>query len=61
MSVVEKRLKDRSQNKCELCGNDHDLSAYQVPPVESDAAVDNTVYMCSTCKSSHLSWVGFRY
>lgn len=46
---LEKDLQNRSQGKCELCGSQHNLSVYEVPPVEQ-VSVDNCVYLCSICK-----------
>lgn len=46
--VVEKRLKDRSNSKCELCGNEHDLVLFNVAPHET-ASVDHSILACKTC------------
>lgn len=46
---IEKDLKTRSDSKCELCGSDNGLSAYEVPP-ESDGSVDQSVLLCQTCR-----------
>lgn len=48
MSVIEKKLKDRSGSKCELCGNEHDLSVFTVAPhtVES---LEHSILACTTC------------
>ena len=48
MSVLEKRLTDRSGNKCELCGYKHDLKIYQVPPT-SEGTLDDSIYACKNC------------
>ena len=49
MSVVaEKRLKDRSDSKCELCGNVHDLVVFNVAPNET-ASVEQSILACKTC------------
>lgn len=45
---VEQQLLERSGGKCELCGADHPLTAYQVPPAADDSA-DNSVLLCGTC------------
>ncbi|SHI64834.1 phosphonoacetate hydrolase [Mesonia phycicola] len=50
MSVLEKRLIDRSGNKCELCGYEHDLQIYQVPPT-SEETVDDSILACKNCVS----------
>lgn len=49
MSVLEKQLKDRSEHKCELCGDDQDLQAYQVPPT-SEGNLEDSILACTTCK-----------
>ena len=46
---LEKKLKARSESKCELCGAGDDLSVYQIPPVVQNAD-DKAVLTCSTCK-----------
>ncbi len=43
-------LKSRSENKCELCNSTHELSVYEVPPVEIPNQ-DNSILICSVCKS----------
>lgn len=48
MSVLEKRLIDRSGNKCELCGNEHDLQVFMVAPKEEETT-DNAILACKTC------------
>ncbi len=49
MSIVtEKRLKDRSGSKCELCGKDENLIVYQIPP-NSKAAPEDSILACKTC------------
>ena len=48
MSVLEKRLTDRSGNKCELCGYEHDLQIYQVTPT-SKGTLDDSIYACKNC------------
>jgi len=45
---IEKELKERSGNKCELCGSDVELSVLEVAP--SDKSVEQSIYVCSTCK-----------
>jgi len=45
---LETELKNRSNSECELCGANDDLTIYQVPP-ESEATLDNSVYLCSNC------------
>ena len=50
---LEQTLRQRSDNKCELCGNDADLSVYEVPP--SDGTAEQCVLICSTCQSQITS------
>lgn len=50
MSVLEKKLKDRSDSKCELCGYEHDLNVYNIPPQEAES-LDNSILACKTCIS----------
>lgn len=47
---LEKQLQERSGSKCELCTSSSNLSVYEVPPV-SMVNVDNSIYVCQTCKS----------
>lgn len=47
---LEKQLQDRSGNQCELCTGKLNLSVYEVPPI-SISNIDNTIYVCETCKS----------
>lgn len=51
MSVIEKKLKDRSNSVCELCGNPHDLQVYQIPPINAPESLDNSILACKTCAS----------
>ena len=48
MSVLEKKLKDRSHSVCELCGNLHDLQVYQVLPKTTET-LENCILACTTC------------
>ena len=46
---LERILQKRSNNKCELCGNDEKLSVYNVPDIKEN--VDKSaLYACSICK-----------
>lgn len=45
----EDRLKERSNNQCEICGNTESLTVYMVPPYEDDS-FDRHAFICSTCK-----------
>lgn len=44
-------LQDRSGNKCELCGSEHELSVYNVPPNTSNDTQDNSILACSKCQA----------
>lgn len=45
----EKELQQRSDNKCELCGNRSTLGIFEVP--NSPTNIGNTaIYICETCK-----------
>ena len=46
---IEETLKNRSGNKCELCGAEEDLSVMDVAP--SDGSADQAILVCGTCKS----------
>lgn len=37
----------RSQHHCELCGQEHDLCAFEVAP--SDGSADQAIVVCATC------------
>ena len=44
----EQDLRDRSDNKCELCAGTQDLNVFQVPDSPADA--DSLLFICGTCK-----------
>ena len=46
---IEQTLQDRSGNICELCGAADGLAPFEVAP--SDGSVDQSIYICETCKS----------
>jgi protein PhnA len=48
MSVIEKKLKDRSSSKCELCGNEHDLVVFNVAPNQTES-LEQSILACKTC------------
>lgn len=50
MSVIEKKLKDRSDSKCELCGNTNDLQVFNVAPHETES-LEHSILACKTCVS----------
>lgn len=43
-----KDLKQRAHNKCELCGSNESLSAFEVSP--SDESIQTAVLVCEKCK-----------
>ncbi|MGV6845968.1 MAG: PhnA domain-containing protein [Lutibacter sp.] len=47
MSIF-KKLSERSNGKCELCGSTESLTVYQIPP-QSQGTVDDSVLVCETC------------
>ena len=47
MGAILDELKERSGNKCELCGATKDLNVYEVPPAVSRGAYGN-VLTCNT-------------
>ena len=44
MSVIERKLKDRSGSVCEISGAEHDLVVYVLPPT-NERTVENSVLM----------------
>jgi protein PhnA len=49
MSVIEKKLKDRSGSVCEISGAEHDLIVYVLPPT-NEKTVENSVLMAKHLK-----------
>lgn len=47
MSLLQ-NLQDRSNNCCELCSSNTNLSKYTIPPSLNES-VDNSLLVCSTC------------
>ena len=45
---LEKQLQQRSNNQCELCGNDENLLVYQVPDIKENS-LNTVLYACNTC------------
>lgn len=45
---IEQTLKQRSDDKCELCGNDNNLTTYIVTP-RSGEQPDDCILACATC------------
>ena len=48
MSVIEKKLKDRSSSTCELCGNAYDLQVHTVNPMTIES-LEHSILACTTC------------
>ncbi len=48
MSSLEEKVRERAEQKCELCESRENLSVYELPPVIS-ATVDNSILVCSHC------------
>ncbi|WP_457608259.1 PhnA domain-containing protein [Nitratifractor sp.] len=44
---LESTLRERSENRCELCGATDDLKVREVPP--SDGTAETAILVCSTC------------
>jgi protein PhnA len=49
MSVIERKLKDRSGSVCEISGAEHDLIVYVLPPT-NEKTVENSVLMAKHLK-----------
>jgi protein PhnA len=45
---LESEIKERSGNKCELCGNTNNLSIYEVPPTFNKNS-NECILICETC------------
>jgi protein PhnA len=45
---MEKQVATRAKNSCELCGSEHDLTAFLVSPKTGNSS-DDYVYTCGTC------------
>lgn len=45
---IERELRKRSEAKCELCGNEENLSVYEVQP-KKKGGIDDSLFACSTC------------
>ena len=45
---IEKVLRERSGDKCELCGDTEGLAVYEVVP--SDGSAEQSILLCSTCQ-----------
>jgi protein PhnA len=49
MSVIERKLKDRSGSVCEISGTEHDLVVYVLPPT-NERTVENSVLIAKHLK-----------
>lgn len=49
---LEQELIKRSENLCELCKSDENLSVYEIPP--SDGTAEQCVLLCQKCKEQFL-------
>ena len=49
MSVIERKLKDRSGSVCEISGAEHDLVVYVLPPA-NERTVENSVLIAKHLK-----------
>ncbi len=49
MSVLDKKLAERSDSKCEMCGSQDDLRIHLTK--EEAISLDNSVQVCLTCKN----------
>ena len=50
-----RQLARRSRSKCELCGeNPGGLSPWEVPPVEEEPCLDETLLLCERCREGAL-------
>ncbi len=45
---LEKQLQQRSDNQCELCGNNENLIVYQVPDIKEND-LNTVLHTCKTC------------
>lgn len=45
---MEKELKDRANDSCELCGSNDSLGTFELDPVQKD--IEHSVLTCGTCK-----------
>lgn len=46
---LDKELQERSNNKCELCGKEDNISKYHVPPANNQS-IDEYILICDVCK-----------
>ncbi len=52
MSLIEKKIHQRSNSSCELCSTKNELKVFAVPPnSEKEEELDKSILVCSTCYS----------
>lgn len=44
---LETQLRERAENKCELCGSEENLKVREVPP--ADGSAETAILVCETC------------
>jgi protein PhnA len=50
LNALGRQLARRARSRCELCEQSASLSAHEVPPVPADPELDQTLFVCQTCK-----------
>ena len=45
---IERKLKQRSNSKCELCGNEENLNVYEIPSSPKNGE-ESRILICATC------------
>jgi protein PhnA len=48
---VERQLKKRGNQVCELCSHKENLTVFKVPPVTDDVSEKNSILVCENCKN----------
>lgn len=46
---LERALQKRSNNQCELCGNNQNLAVFTVPPASKKLTIDKVLHICNNC------------
>ncbi len=52
--MIEKKLKERAQNACELCKSTQKLSIFEILPLKHKGGINDCVLLCDYCKE-HLN------
>ncbi|GAB6039513.1 PhnA domain-containing protein [Endothiovibrio diazotrophicus] len=47
--TIEQTLQTRADSRCELCGADHELAVYAVPP-DGEGDAERSLLLCATCR-----------